>query len=557
MRQSAREAHRPRVRPGGEPVDFRPPGIAEPEEFCHLVDALPRGVVARLPEDRQVERRGDAKQRGVAAGDDQRQVRQARPPGAEIDRQRVGVQVVHLDERHAPPHRERLAEGCADQQRPHQPGAGGHGDRAEVGGRHPGLVERGLHDGDEVLQVLAPGDLRHDAAVGAVVGDLGGDDGGEHAPALLDDRGRGFVARCFDAEDGHAPRAGAASSWCRRFPVAAGSPVPPLPASAAASAVPGPAAGLPRTSADSGTRATPEPAALPRISRKTAIVSGCGWPMPTAVPWTRASDEPAQLAADEIGVDLGVDEDVAPQSRHPGGARRLDPAAPRVVRLSSQNRPCSLISAIRAPRPAASSVNREPMWLFTPTAPGKAARFARTWARRASAVIEVSRTPSPGSLPPSSRGSIGWCRSISMPRREASFTVRAVAGNPGMTAIESGIFKPASCSRWERLWPRSSMTIAARGPRARATRARTGQAAAGAFGGGSSCGCAGLQVRSRRGNRATGALRGGASGLLSAVGVRRAIVVAPRCSFMRGAISATISDESTITATSSERVKRS
>ena len=246
MGQATRETHRSRVGPGGEPVDLRTAGIAETEEFCHLVDALPRGVVARLPEDRQVERRRDAKQRRVAAGDDQREERQARAAGAEIDRQRVGVQVVDLDERHAPAHRERLAEGGADQQRAHQAGAGGHGDRAEIGGRHPGLVERGLHDGHEVLQVLAPGDLRHDAAVGPVVVDLRGDrrTRARAGPCST-------TAAAVSSHDVSMPRisirrarAPASSRCCRFHGWPTLLPAASLPASAAASAVTGPGGGV-------------------------------------------------------------------------------------------------------------------------------------------------------------------------------------------------------------------------------------------------------------------------------------------------------------------------
>ena len=50
-------------------------------------------------------------------------------------------------------------------------------------------------------KMLAAGQLRHDAAVAGVGGDLRGDGGGKRARAALDDGRGGLVAGGFDAED--------------------------------------------------------------------------------------------------------------------------------------------------------------------------------------------------------------------------------------------------------------------------------------------------------------------------------------------------------------------
>ena len=96
---------------------------------------------------------------------------------------------------------EGLGVGDADEQRPGEAGAGGDGDGVEIGEGDAGLGQRGADDGNDGAKVLAAGQLRHDAAVAGVGGDLRGDDGGKRARAALDDGRGGLVAGGFDAED--------------------------------------------------------------------------------------------------------------------------------------------------------------------------------------------------------------------------------------------------------------------------------------------------------------------------------------------------------------------
>ena len=96
---------------------------------------------------------------------------------------------------------ESLGVGDADEKRAGEAGTGGDGDGVEIGEGEVGFSERGADDGNDGAEMLAAGQLRNDAAVARVGGDLRGDDGGKSARAALDDGRGGFVAGGFDAED--------------------------------------------------------------------------------------------------------------------------------------------------------------------------------------------------------------------------------------------------------------------------------------------------------------------------------------------------------------------
>ena len=63
------------------------------------------------------------------------------------------------------------------------------------------LLQRFAHDRDDLAQVLAGGKLGHHAAVFAVNRHLRGHDVRKDAAAVGDNRGGGFVAGGFDAEN--------------------------------------------------------------------------------------------------------------------------------------------------------------------------------------------------------------------------------------------------------------------------------------------------------------------------------------------------------------------
>ena len=113
----------------------------------------------------------------------------------------VAFEVVDGDEGQVVGEGEGLGVGDADQQRSGEAGTGGDGDGVEIGEGDAGLGQSGADHGNDGAEMLAAGQLGHDAAVAGVGGDLRGDDGGKRARAALDDGRGGLVAGGFDAED--------------------------------------------------------------------------------------------------------------------------------------------------------------------------------------------------------------------------------------------------------------------------------------------------------------------------------------------------------------------
>jgi hypothetical protein len=72
-----------------------------------------------------------------------------------------------------------------------------------------------LHDGNQIPQMFAGGQFRHNAAVFGVQLDLRGDGAGQN-PAVAHDRGAGFVAGSFKGQQDHVIRSGVSAD--RRIP---------------------------------------------------------------------------------------------------------------------------------------------------------------------------------------------------------------------------------------------------------------------------------------------------------------------------------------------------
>ncbi|TMF94744.1 MAG: methyltransferase domain-containing protein [Chloroflexi bacterium] len=77
---------------------------------------------------------------------------------------------------------------------------GSDGDEVEVRGLDRGLLEGEVEEAGQSLEVVAGRELGHDAAEVLVQVHLGVDDVGQDLAAVLDNRDRGLVAACFDAE---------------------------------------------------------------------------------------------------------------------------------------------------------------------------------------------------------------------------------------------------------------------------------------------------------------------------------------------------------------------
>ena len=93
-----------------------------------------------------------------------------------------------------------LGEGVADEERPHQPGAGGRAHAVEIGGMDTGFVESLMGERPDRLDVGTGRHLGHHPAEPRVKIDLGGEDVGECLGPLHHRHGR-LVTRGLEGED--------------------------------------------------------------------------------------------------------------------------------------------------------------------------------------------------------------------------------------------------------------------------------------------------------------------------------------------------------------------
>ncbi len=144
----------------------------------------------------------------MPAGDEQQQIREEDAIG-QARSQRVAFEMVDGDERLAGGPGDPLRRHRADDQPADQAGTGGSRDAIDLGEVDASLAERQRHQGIEMVEMRPRGDLRHDPAIGRVLGQLGVD---QVRPDLRarrwrrDNRSRRLVAAGFEAEDDHRTR---------------------------------------------------------------------------------------------------------------------------------------------------------------------------------------------------------------------------------------------------------------------------------------------------------------------------------------------------------------
>ena len=112
----------------------------------------------------------------------------------------VPLEMIHADERQARGEREPASVVRADQEAAHQTRPDRRGDRVDLAQLDARGVQRLLRDAVERVQMLARRDLGNDAAR-IHMRELRGDDVGDDAPAVVDDRDARLVARRLDRED--------------------------------------------------------------------------------------------------------------------------------------------------------------------------------------------------------------------------------------------------------------------------------------------------------------------------------------------------------------------
>ena len=188
----------------GDLVDLGASRIAESEKLRRLVESLARGIVKGLSDDlvasvfrhvdpvRMSARNGEAKRRRTGF---RTCLGGLRPRIVEERRMQVGLDVVDADQRNLQRPRKSLRGVKADDQRRREAGAvrDGHRIDREVGhGR--------THHLADLLDMGAGCDLRHDAAIRHMQGNLRVNDIVEDFATVLHDRRRRLVTACLNSQ---------------------------------------------------------------------------------------------------------------------------------------------------------------------------------------------------------------------------------------------------------------------------------------------------------------------------------------------------------------------
>ena len=184
-------------------VKGRTAGVWHAEQPRDLVKALPCRVVARTAENAQLRIVLDIDEHGVPAGDDKAQKRRLQVRVGQIVGRDMALDVVDRNERHIERQCSRLGKIHADEQRADKAGRIGHGDGVQLAARQAGVLQRLLGKTVDGLNMLARGDLRHNAAVFAVQRHLRGDAVRQDASSVLHNGDGGLVAGGLNGKDPH------------------------------------------------------------------------------------------------------------------------------------------------------------------------------------------------------------------------------------------------------------------------------------------------------------------------------------------------------------------
>ena len=187
-------------------LDLRAARIGQPEHFCHLVEGLAHGVVDGGAEPHIVADADHGDDLGVTAGGEEQAIGKRQRAG-QPRRQRVGLEMVHRDQRRIVHHRDRLRGGQPDDHAADQAGTGGGGDRRKLRKADAGFLHGAVDDAVEHVDMGARGDLRHHAAEGGMLLGLRAHDIGQDPPRpvalALDHGGCGFIAGGLDSQHQH------------------------------------------------------------------------------------------------------------------------------------------------------------------------------------------------------------------------------------------------------------------------------------------------------------------------------------------------------------------
>ena len=196
----ARELERGGIAFGRLALDRRATRVAKPEQTRRLVECLAGRIVERLAELLVPVVGGHPGEQRVAPARDQAEERGLERLRLEEIGRDMALQVIDACEGLGGRRSERLRRADPDQQRPDQPRAAGDRERVDVAEPDLGLGERGVDDRVDELEVVAGGDLGHDAAEPGVRRGLRRDHVRADRGAVYDRRA-GVVAGGLERED--------------------------------------------------------------------------------------------------------------------------------------------------------------------------------------------------------------------------------------------------------------------------------------------------------------------------------------------------------------------
>ena len=190
-------------------LDRRPARIGQAEQLGRLVEGFPQRVVDRRAPALVIVDATHQHELGMAAGDEQHEIGKGEPVG-QPRRQRMAFQMVDGIERLAHRPSDRLARHQPDDEPTDQPRPACRSDRIDILQRAPGTQKRFGNQAVQRLHMGARRDLRHHAAIGAVLLELAQHDFTENLALSVriahDDGSGGLVAARFDAENGQLGR---------------------------------------------------------------------------------------------------------------------------------------------------------------------------------------------------------------------------------------------------------------------------------------------------------------------------------------------------------------
>ena len=153
-------------------VERRAARVGHAEHARHLVKALARRVIARRAEDAELRIVLHVDDHAVPAGHDETEKRRLQLRIGQIVCRNVSPDVMHRHERHAEPQRREFREVHPDKHRADQPRRIRHGNRVDLLPRHGRAGKRLVCQRVNCFNMLARGQLRHNAAVKPVQCDL-------------------------------------------------------------------------------------------------------------------------------------------------------------------------------------------------------------------------------------------------------------------------------------------------------------------------------------------------------------------------------------------------